>query len=352
MNPLETLIRQLIVAQGSQGSLSLEAYMELALQHPLYGYYRVRHPVGREGDFITAPEVSQMFGEMIGVWAVEAWRKAGKPAPFALLELGAGRGTLLRDLLRATAHVGGFHAALQLYLLESSGPLKAEQEDRLAPWHAVYLDTLDGLPPLPTFILANEFFDALPIRQFEKTFQGWAERRVGLVDDNLAFVLEPLGPLEGALISEQNCQARVGSVIETAGPASLCLRLLARHLCAYGGAMLLIDYGYVAPSFAPTLQAVSRHAAASIFDRPGEVDLTAHVDFTALIEVARAEGLSPSPVVGQGEFLRNLGIEIRADALKARATSDQAAVIDAALHRLTAPDQMGELFKVVECRVS
>ncbi len=347
MTQLEQIIREIIAAQGP---ISMAAYMELALQHPVHGYYRVRKPVGRTGDFITAPEVSQMFGEMIGVWCAETWRLMGKPAAFALVELGPGRGTMMRDILRATAHVGGFHAAMDLCLIESDEALRAEQHEKLDVYAPRYCADIAQLPPLPSIIVANEFFDALPVRQFEKSFQGWCERRVAVVDDALTVVLHPLDDLSENFIPSDQREAFPGTIIETSAKAQHLMRELAQHLVAHKGSMLLIDYGYVASSGAATLQAVSRHAYADIFERPGEVDLTAHVDFSALAEAARAVGGQVSSVIGQGEFLQNLGIEIRADNLKRQSSVVQAADIDAALHRLIDPTQMGEMFKVVEMK--
>ena len=347
MTPLERIIREIIAAQGS---ISLAAYMELALQHPTYGYYRVREPVGRTGDFITAPEVSQMFGEMIGVWCAEAWRMLGKPDTFALVELGPGRGTMMRDILRATAHVAGFHDAKKLYLIDSDEALRGEQQATLGGYVPHYCADISELPPSPTLLVANEFFDALPVRQFEKTFQGWSERRVAVVEDALTLVLSPLDVVEANLIPAALREALPGTIVETSAQAQNLMRDVARHLVAYKGSMLLIDYGYVSPSGSATVQAVSQHAYADIFERPGEVDLTAHVDFTALSESAREVKAQVSDVIGQGEFLQNMGIDIRTENLKKHAAEPQSTDIDAALHRLTDSAQMGELFKVIEIK--
>jgi NADH dehydrogenase [ubiquinone] 1 alpha subcomplex assembly factor 7 len=347
MNALEGIIRELIAAQGP---LSLAAYMELALQHPQHGYYRVREPLGRTGDFITAPEISQMFGEMIGVWCAETWRLAGKPDPFALVELGPGRGTMMLDILRATANVGGFHAAKNLYLIDSDKVLRDKQREILGEGSPKYVEDVGQLPPMPSLIIANEFFDALPVRQFENTFRGWCERMVTVEGDALALVLRPLTEAEHHLIPPVARSSAPGTVVEISPKAQSVMRDLARRIARHKGAALIIDYGYTAMSGTATVQAVSHHAYADIFERPGEIDLTAHVDFTQLAEAAQAEGLIVSPVTGQGEFLKNLGIDIRADSLKARATMPQAASIDAALHRLTDETQMGGMFKVMEIK--
>ena len=347
MNALEKIIREII---AKQGAISLAAYMELALQHPDYGYYTVREPLGREGDFITAPEISQMFGEMIGVWCVETWKSMGRPNPFALVELGPGRGTMMQDILRATANVSGFHEAKQLCLLDSDKALRSVQKEKLSDSAPCYFDDIDQLPPMPAIILANEFFDALPVRQFQKTFQGWAEHMVTVVNDALVMSERLLEGIEENLIPATARDSAPGTVIEFSPKAQNIMRDVARRVATQQGAVLVVDYGYVALSGAATMQAVSKHQHADIFDRPGEVDLTAHVDFTSLAAAAGETGVSVSPVIGQGEFLRNLGIDIRADALKKRATLPQAAAIDAALKRLTEPDQMGILFKVMEIR--
>jgi NADH dehydrogenase [ubiquinone] 1 alpha subcomplex assembly factor 7 len=345
MNALEKIIRDIIAAQGA---ISLAAYMELALQHPEHGYYRVREPLGRTGDFITAPEVSQMFGEMIGVWCAEVWRKLDKPSPFALVELGPGRGTMMQDILRATANVGGFLTAKNLFLLDSDKALRKKQREILAENTPNYVETVAQIPNMPTLILANEFFDALPVRQFQKTFNGWAESMVTVMNDALVIMPRLLNENELKLVPADQHEAVPGTIVEFCPKAENLMRDLVRHLKKTSGSMLMIDYGYSAPSGAATVQAVSNHTHTSIFDRPGEVDLTAHVDFTTLSQIAQNVGGEVSPIIGQGEFLKNLGIKIRAEGLKKRASLPQAADIDVALHRLIDVDQMGLLFKVLE----
>jgi len=347
MNALEKIIRDIIEGQGA---ISLAAYMELALQHPDYGYYRVREPIGREGDFITAPEISQMFGEMIGVWCAETWRSFDKPDPFALIELGPGRGTMMRDIMRATSNVGGFHTAKNLYLIDSDKALRKSQREKLADDAPHYVERVDQIAPMPSLIIANEFFDALPVRQFEKGFRGWCERMVTVANDALSFTLRPLDEGEDVLIPAETREAKPGTVVEVSPKCQMIMRDLARRLATQRGAMLIVDYGYVAPSGSATVQAVSAHNYANLFERPGEIDLTAHVDFTALAETARDAGLEVSSIIGQGEFLTNLGIEIRADSLKKKATLPQSAAIDVALHRLIDNEQMGNLFKAMEVR--
>jgi NADH dehydrogenase [ubiquinone] 1 alpha subcomplex assembly factor 7 len=347
MNALEKTIGEIVAAQGP---ISMAAYMELVLQHPTYGYYKAREPLGRAGDFVTAPEISQLFGEMVGVWCVDAWQRLGRPDPFALIELGPGHGTMMQDLLRAIAKAGNFQAAKKLYLIETNEVLRAHQRKILGSYAPQYIDGIEDAPPMPTLIVANEFFDVLPVRQFEKTFRGWAERMVAVENDALGVALRALIEIENNLIPPALRDAAPGTVFEFSPKAQILARELSRRLVAQKGAALIIDYGYVAASGAPTVQAVSHHASADVFERPGEVDLTAHVDFTALADAAREGGAQVSAVMGQGEFLRNCGIEIRAENLKKHATEAQRANIDSGLFRLIDDAGMGSLFKVIEIR--
>lgn len=349
MNALEKIIRGIV---SKQGPISMAAYMELALQHPDYGYYRKREPLGREGDFITAPEVSQLFGEMIGVWCAEAWKRLDKPDPFALVELGPGRGTMMQDLLRATANVGKFHAAMKLFLDESDEALRMRQKEALSAKEPKHVAGISEIPAMPMIIVANEFFDAFPVRQFEKTFRGWAERMVAEENGALVITLRPLTEFEKKLVPAALTDAVPGTVFEFSAQAQALVREIAQAVAQRKGAALIIDYGYTAGSGTSTLQAVSKHAPVSIFERPGEVDLTSHVDFGMLADTARAAGAQVSAVEGQGEFLRDCGIEIRAAALKTHATEKQAEDIDFALRRLMGESEMGTLFKVLEIKAS
>ncbi len=338
MTQLLALIRDEIAANGP---ISVARYMELALQHPVHGYYRQRNPLGAEGDFVTAPDISQMFGELIGLWCADVWRQMGKPDDFLLLELGPGRGTLMQDALRATAKIAGFHQASHLWLLESDAPLIAEQKKRLAAHDPVHCADLTQLPALPLLVVANEFFDALPIRQFMKTGAEWRERMVANQDGGLAFV-------EGEAVDAPEVSDTSATSFLESSPLSLAfMQKLATHIARHGGAGLFIDYGYVAPNGGSTLQAVARHAYAPVLERPGEVDLTAHVDFTALRQMAEWSGARAWGPVGQGAFLESLGIELRAAQLNHNATPEQAEAIRASVHRLTDSSQMGVLFKVL-----
>ncbi len=334
------------------GPLTVAAYMEIALLHPDFGYYRHAQPLGRRGDFITAPEISQMFGEMIGLWCVDVWRQMGAPSPFVFAEFGPGRGALMQDALRASAKIPDFQKALRLHLVESSVTLRHLQARRLEGRELAFHEDVAALcnaaADMPMLVVANEFFDAMPIRQFEKSFQGWCERRVGVAQDgNLTLTLSPPDHAIALMISPERREALPGAVHEVSVPALSALRDLSRHIVRCGGAALVVDYGYVEPDGRPTLQAVSRHQYADIFEGVGETDLTALVDFSALRRVAEGVGAQVSGPLGQGEFLRALGIELRAAQLKRHATDAQAQDIDSALARLTDPGQMGALFKAM-----
>jgi NADH dehydrogenase [ubiquinone] 1 alpha subcomplex assembly factor 7 len=353
------------------GPMSIADYMALCLGDPGHGYYMRREPFGRAGDFVTAPEVSQMFGELIGAWTVATWEAMGSPSPLALVELGPGRGTLMKDALRVARLRPTFLEAASIHLVETSPRLREIQRDTLAgtavTWHA----SLDEVPDAPTILVANEFFDALPIRQLVRTAAGWAERVVGLADDgSLAFGLRPLSTpttsssgLTGGSGSEGQTSKRQamandpplkpaddvgeGATVELS-PASVAIAsTLAARLARNTGAALVIDYGYEGPATGDTLQAVARHRYVPPLESPGEADLTAHVDFAALAEATRAAGALPRPLLTQGQFLARLGLDARAEALKRGKDPATSAAIDAAVARLAGPEAMGKLFKVL-----
>jgi SAM-dependent MidA family methyltransferase len=347
MNALEAIIAEMIVEDGP---ISLERYMALALGHPTHGYYRSKTPLGAEGDFITAPEISQMFGELIGLWCVALWRMMGEPRRFLLVELGPGRGALMADALRAARVVPAFLAALDLHLVETSGPLRQCQRLALADcgvepsWH----DGAEEAPDGAAIILANEFFDALPVRHYVHQTGGWRERLVGLDPrGGLCFGLSPdvepgLAAIAGA----------AGEVLEIGAAAARLMGQLAARIEAQGGALLAFDYGYGAPARGETLQAVKRHRFADPLRDPGEADLTAHVDFLGLKRAALAAGASVHGPIPQGEWLARIGIFERAAMLRARADERQRADIDSALNRLAGPGSdratdMPRLFKAL-----
>jgi SAM-dependent MidA family methyltransferase len=334
---LKETLREIIALEGP---ISVERYMSLCLRH----YYATRDPLGAAGDFTTAPEISQMFGELIGLWMLEVWNGMGRPA-CRLVELGPGRGTLMADLLRATRLLPDFRAAATVHLVETSPSLRQRQQAALAPsgfkieWH----DGIEDVPEGPILLVANEFFDALPMRQFLATERGWCERLVGLDGERLTFGLcpEPEPALGKPL--------RLGDVIEWPAASVDIMGTLAGRLARDGGASLILDYGYWGPAFGDTLQALKSHQPVDPLEEPGEADLTTHVDFHRLAQAAAAQGNQVHGIVTQGDFLQALGIEARAKALKARATPTQAADIDQALARLTerGATGMGELFKVL-----
>ncbi len=347
MTPLEAEIRAMIALDGP---ITVERYMALCLAHPVHGYYLTREPLGAHGDFITAPEISQMFGELIGLWAAAVWQRMGEPERLSLVELGPGRGTLMADALRAAAVLPGFASAIAVELVETSPTLRARQQitlENLATpitWHR----DIGTLPDGPAIIIANEFFDALPIHQAVKDKSGWRERMVGTDEENrLAFAVhpDPISNLQ-AVAPIATPDAPDGAFVEWR--SDHIATELARRLMKVGGAALVIDYGYTQPRFGETLQAVRHHAYADPLDAPGEADLTALVDLTALAASARAMGAAVHGPVSQGDFLRRLGIESRAEKLKAHATPEQASDIESSLARLTQGGEgMGELFKAL-----
>jgi len=341
MTPLEREIREII---ETEGPIPVSDYMRLCLTHPRYGYYVTRDPLGVRGDFVTAPEVSQMFGELIGAWAAMVWQQMGSPAKVHLVELGPGRGTLMADALRAAKGLPAFRAAVSVHLVEISRALRALQEQTLAQarpvhWH----EAIEAIPGGPSIVIANEFVDALRVHQFVKDSDGWHLRVIGLVDDKLGFLVAPT-PMPKAF-NEKSPDAPTGAILELRDDAAIAH--LSRRFVQEGGAALIFDYGNTALGFGETLQAVRNHQYADPLADPGEADLTTQVNFGELVVAARRKGAATHGPITQGEFLRRLGIEVRAARLKENATAQQAADIDAALARLTAPDQMGELFKVL-----
>ncbi|HEY1125648.1 MAG TPA: SAM-dependent methyltransferase [Sphingobium sp.] len=298
-------------------------------------YYGGRDPLGRAGDFITAPEISQMFGELIGLWTADLVLRSGA-GNAAYVELGPGRGTLAADALRAMARAG-FHPPV--HFVETSPALREKQQHAVP--HARWHDDVATLPAdRPLIVIANEFFDALPIRQFERTARGWRERMVAdgsfLPGDVDCAGEIPLGLSDAPL----------GAIVERNPAAESVMAMLGQRIAAQGGALLALDYGYEGPATGDTLQAMSAHQFADPLEAPGTRDLTAHVDFAMLAAVAREAGLRPTPCVTQGAFLTALGIDARAAAL-AKANPAEAAAIEAARHRLVAPEAMGRLFKAL-----
>jgi SAM-dependent MidA family methyltransferase len=324
------------------GPITIADYIADCLLHPDHGYYTTRPPFGTEGDFITAPEISQMFGEVLGLCLAQTWQDQGAPAVFALAELGPGRGTLMADVLRATRGVPGFHAAAQVVLIEASPALRARQKVVLDPHPVQWADSIDALPEAPLFLLANEFFDALPIRQFQRHAEGWQERLVGERDGQLAFGLSAATRM--AALEHRLADTFPGDIVETCAPAQAIVAGIAQRIDRFGGAALLIDYGDW-HSCGDTLQALRHHSFADPLADPGEADLTAHVDFEALAQAA-APCAATGPVP-QGVLLERLGITARAQALAGRMTGAALTAHIAAHRRLTHPEEMGQLFKAL-----
>jgi NADH dehydrogenase [ubiquinone] 1 alpha subcomplex assembly factor 7 len=331
-----------------EGPLSVAEYMAICLGDPAHGYYRHAEAVGAAGDFITAPEISQMFGELIGLWAAEIWSAMGRPAALRLVELGPGRGTLMADALRAIEKAApSFRAALDLHLVEINARLRVQQKATLATSRPTWHESIATVPQGPAIFIANEFFDALPVRQYERAADGWRERCVGLAadGDRFAFVRGALAsdpPLESA-----HRDAATGAIVEVSPEGRTVAAAIAARIAAQGGAALIVDYGAPASGTGDTLQAVRRHRKVDALDAPGECDLTAHVDFAALARAARAAGAAAYGPVPQGLFLNRIGIAARAAMLLRTATPAQAHDIATASARLIDERQMGTLFKAL-----
>ena len=344
--PLDHRLKALIRLGGP---MSIADYMAICLGDPEHGYYMARDPFGAAGDFITAPEVSQMFGELIGLWAVDLWIKAGRPQPVHLVELGPGRGTLMIDAMRAARVVPEFVAAVRVHMVESSPRLTAIQWDRLAAagiaadWH----ERIDQLPPGPAIIIANEFFDALPIRQFQRSQGIWRERAVGLDDaDRLVFgggaAVLPTEEVPADLRGAED-----GAILELAPVAFAIAEMLAARVAQSGLGLLAIDYGYARTALGDSFQAVRSHAPVDPLARPGEADLTALVNFEALGRAAARGGAAVHGPVEQGNFLLALGLAERAGRLGADKPRAMRESIAADVRRLVGADEMGSLFKVL-----
>ena len=327
---------------AAQGHVTVAAFMELALG----AYYADRDPLGARGDFTTAPEVSQMFGEMIGLWCVDLWSRMGKPAPFILAELGPGRGTLMADALRAARVAPDFLAAAELHLVEINAALVAAQKAALQGFKPQWHKSFDSLPPGPMLLVANEFWDALPIHQFVMTKNGWKERVIALKDDALVFGEAPLGA-ERVLLRPEHGKATLGEIAEISPAGLRLVASLGRRFARSEGAALIIDYGPMQSGLGDSLQALKQHRYHDPLIDPGCADLTAHVDFAALAAVAREAGAASHGPKTQGAFLQELGIGLRTETLKAKSDAKACAEIDAALERLIGAEGMGSLFKVL-----
>jgi NADH dehydrogenase [ubiquinone] 1 alpha subcomplex assembly factor 7 len=348
--PLEKEIRARI---AKTGPIPVAEFMALCLYDPQHGYYNRRAPFGAAGDFITAPEISQMFGELIGLWAADVWQSMGAPDEVALIELGPGRGTMMKDALRAARAAPAFRKAVRAHLIETSPDLQSAQRRTLSGvddvplrWHG----SIDEVPAVPSIIVANEFFDALPIRQAERRPTGWHERMVALDPGGmlmLTIAREALPDIEPKL-PPGAADARPGAIFEWRPQQHTIATKIACRAAA-GGAALVIDYGHVKSATGDTFQAVRSHRYANPLTSPGLADLTAHVDFEALGKAAQEAGARVHGPIEQGRWLTRLGIAARAAVLQAKASLTQSAGIAAAVQRLagTGADQMGSLFKAI-----
>ena len=344
--PSTNLKLRLIETIAHTGPITVAHFMAAALYDPEGGYYACAPRIGLDGDFVTAPEMSQMFGEIVGAWCAHEWAALGAPDPVNLIELGPGRGVLAADIRRAARVAPGFASALRSHFVETSASLRARQAEALAPfddklrWH----DALRDIPPSPALIVANEFLDCLPVRQFVKADGAWRERLIGADRTELTFGLarEPLP--SPAIIPAALRDAPDGAIFEHAPGLAAEIDAIAVHLLAYPGRALIIDYG--GDGVGDTLQAMYAHEKVDPLAAPGACDLTAHVDFAACARLAEAAGLQAHGPVPQGAWLKTLGVEARADILTRR-NGDRAGDIAADLHRLTHDDEMGVLFKVL-----
>ncbi len=347
MTPLEEHLRRRIALNGP---LTVAEFMAEALGHPRFGYYRTRDPLGAAGDFTTAPEISQVFGELIGLWMAEMWRLNGTPSGLRLVELGPGRGTLMADMLRVASRMPGFLDAVTIHMVETSPALRQAQEKVLAAYPNVsWHDSLTDVPDGQLLLVANEFLDALPIHQLVRTDKGWREKLVVWddVEDRLAFGLSPgASGVENLLAENIRRDADVGTVAEVS-PASLSVMSEIARRMQSGIAALIIDYGYRDSATGDTLQAVKRHDYAPVLETVGDADLTAHVDFAAMGRAAEQAGVAVHGPITQRDFMIDLGALQRRDTLLERATPEQAKAINSGVQRLIDPKEMGTLFKVL-----
>lgn len=344
----DTELGQKLDAQiRATGPMSLSTYMGLCLTHPTLGYYQNFDPLGVDGDFITAPEISQMFGEFIGLWIAGCWQAMGSPTSFDLVELGPGRGTLMNDALRVVSRVDGASEAMRLNLLETNTALKDAQRQRLGKYNPRWISEIDELDDqnVPLIVVANEFFDALPIKQYQKQKGQWHERAIGLREGKRGWGLAP-STFPADSLPKKIRNAEDGSVWE-AGLAGLqAIADLSSRIVTRKGALLAIDYGYEETQTGETFQALEKHQFADPLANPGQADLTAHVDFEALATAATVSGATAFPIKSQSAFLDTMGIQDRAAAL-VEANPELASSINAAKNRLIGADQMGILFKTL-----
>ena len=327
------MLKKIITAKIKKtGPIGLDKYMALCLSHPEHGYYMKQQPFGVKGDFTTAPEISQMFGELVGLWLVHQWQALGSPEPFALVELGPGRGTLMSDILRVARSQPAFLRAAKIYLLESSEKLRGIQRTAFSDYSPTFLDSIVDLPNIPLILVANEFFDALPVKQYIKNDFGWQEC---LVDEELKQCLSKTS--ENQALEARFKSIETGRVVEVSAQSKAISNVITKHISSNTGVALIIDYGAF-DGVGDTLQAVKNHQKTNPFTEPGQADLTTHVRFSDIVQNGVKHAFTT-----QGEFLSRLGIDLRRQALEKaseRSFADEQ-------NRLVESDQMGQLFKVL-----
>lgn len=324
------------------GPISLYKFMKASLGHPEYGYYSRQEPFGEQGDFITAPEISQMFGELIGLWAVDVWFKLGSPSKFHLIELGPGNGTLMTDALRGARVAPEFLAAAQIHLVENSPRLKAKQATALVGYDISWHDALPDIDGAPVILIANEFFDALPIHQYCYRESEWYERLVTTTESEFVFTLAPEPTSFDQILAGAD-----DDIFETCPDGEEIISRISELLFVNNGAALIIDYGASDTLLGDSFQAVKGHGHVDPLNDPGESDLTAHVKFATHKNIASARDISVQGPTSQGRFLERLGIEARHHMLSQKANETQKKKLDAQLRRLTSTSEMGTLFKVM-----
>ncbi|MCF8467495.1 MAG: SAM-dependent methyltransferase [Sneathiella sp.] len=340
MNALGKILKSRI---DNEGPLSLHDYMQIALTHPEYGYYSAQDPFGKTGDFITAPEISQMFGELIGLWAVDVWAKLGAPKKFNLVELGPGNGTLMADALHSAKLAPEFIDAMQLHLVETSTRLKTKQAEKLKKFDAHWHDEMPDLRDAALILIANEFFDALPIHQYMYKSGDWYERLVSCKDNRFDYALSSKPTPVNAEVE----LVKDGDIFETCPEADNLVGKISNILARAGGAALIIDYGAMTGQIGDSFQAMRRHGFSDPLTAPGEADLTAHVKFGHFVKIAKTANIRIDGPTTQGRFLERLGIEARCHLLVRNASKAQRRKLMADLRRLTSAEEMGTLFKTL-----
>ncbi|NDE90664.1 MAG: hypothetical protein EB059_05950 [Alphaproteobacteria bacterium] len=341
MTSLEQIIRDDIVKNGP---MPFARFMQLALFDQAHGYYNTHDPLQ---DFATAPEISQLFGEMIALWCVDVWMKIGSPSNFTLLECGPGRGTLMADVLRTIKVSAEFTAAAKPTLLETSPLLRQKQREKLSDYHVTWIDGLQDLNATPVIMFCNELFDVFPLQRFMKTKQGWAEQAVYIKNNALDYTLLPIAAnIQSDFSDPVFANALVDAIMERSPDIHHWVNLFATHLAAHGGAGLMIDYGYEGPMIMDSVQSIHNKNMSLVLERPGHGDISANVDFGPFRTLAKTHGLQSFPLATQRNFLMNCGILQRMIMLKRFANREQQKHIDEALHRLIAHERMGDMFKV------